>query len=460
MLRDGSVNESTNDFVWTATATPGPTTTDWREVDKALRGIGKRRATLDAEELVWIRKAQRIRIWRQVACVSLLDYLERRCGYAPRTARERIRVALALEALPGLTKALATGEQSFSAIRELTRVATPACEASWLARSKGKTVFEIQEMVAGHGKGSDPDDLPDPELRARDLRLEEIRPSTEAVLRQARQKAQAECGEALSDDAFYALLANAFLGHGDAPASEPRTRAKYQIAVTVCDRCKQGWQEAAGRQFAMDPADLARAECDAQRIGSLDAQKPARATQDISPKVRRFVWRRDRGRCVIPGCRSSAHLDLHHIIPRAQGGTSEPAQIILLCGAHHDARHRGQIAITGTAPDNLVITRMAIAGTAAPAQVTTRTASQKVAHVSQREADDRPGASRVARLDGPSALDRAALQVDARRALITLGFKAPEASAAVAAALAQVGHGATLEQVLREALRRCHKPSG
>ncbi|MGE3548141.1 MAG: hypothetical protein AB7L28_29740 [Kofleriaceae bacterium] len=41
-----------------------------------------------------------------------------------------------------------------------------------------------------------------------------------------------------------------------------------------------------------------------------------------------------------------------------------------------------------------------------------------------------------------------------------MGFKAPEASAAVAAALAQVGHGATLEQVLREALRRCHKPSG
>ncbi|MGE0550274.1 MAG: hypothetical protein AB7O24_26410 [Kofleriaceae bacterium] len=138
MLRDGSVNESTNEAVWNAS----PTTTDWREVDRALRGIGKRRAVLDAEELVWIRKAKRIRIWRQVACVSLLDYLERRCGYAPRTARERIRVALALETLPGLTNALTTGEQSFSAIRELTRVATPAREAEWLARSKGKTVFE------------------------------------------------------------------------------------------------------------------------------------------------------------------------------------------------------------------------------------------------------------------------------------------------------------------------------
>ncbi|MGE0870200.1 MAG: HNH endonuclease [Kofleriaceae bacterium] len=454
MLRDGSVNESTHEVVWSTSVSPR--STDWREIDKALRGIGKRRAALDAEELVWIRKAQRIKIWRHVACVSLLDYLERRCGYAPRTARDRLRVAIALEKLPGLTNALATGEHSFSAVRELTRVATPEREHEWLERSKGKTVFEIQEMVSGREKGSRPSDPPKPDLKARDLTLEEIRPSTEAILRQARQKAQAECGETLSDDAFYALLANAFLGHSGGPKSEPGGRAKHQIAVTICERCKQGWQDGAGRQFAMDPVELERAECDAQWIGSLDAQQPLRASQDISPNVRRLVWRRDRGRCVIPGCRSSAHLDLHHIIPRAQGGTSAPAQIVLLCGAHHDARHRGQIAITGTAPDKLVITRLAIAGTAPPAHVTTRPGATNVAHVGQTDVVDRSGASQVE----SNALDRAVLEVDARRVLTKLGFRAHEASAAVSAAMAHVGREATLEQLVRDALRRCPKPGG
>ncbi|MGE0547998.1 MAG: HNH endonuclease [Kofleriaceae bacterium] len=250
----------------------------------------------------------------------------------------------------------------------------------------------------------------------------------------------------LRSDAFYALLANVFLDRGDASKSESGSRAKYQIAVSYCPGCKQGWQEGAGRQFAMDPTELERAQCDAQWIGSLDAQEPARATQDITPSVRRLVWRRDQGRCVIPGCRSSAHLDLHHIIPRAHGGTHKPENLILLCGAHHDARHRNQLAITGTAPDKLVITRVAIAGTAPPAQVTTCTGLPHATH-----------AGHASHSDG---FDRAALEVDARRALTTLGFKAHAASAAVSAAVAHVGHDATLEQLLREALRRCRRPSG
>ncbi|MGE0550275.1 MAG: HNH endonuclease [Kofleriaceae bacterium] len=188
-------------------------------------------------------------------------------------------------------------------------------------------------------------------------------------MRQARQKAQAECGEALSDDAFYALLANVYLGNRNGK-SAPGAHAKYQIAVSYCPGCKQGWQEGAGRQFAMDPAELERAECDAQWVGSLDGQEPARAEQDITPRVRRLVWRRDHGRCVMPGCRSAAHLDLHHIVPRAQGGTHKPENIVLICGSHHDARHRGQIEITGTAPDRLLITRMGINCTAPPAHVT------------------------------------------------------------------------------------------
>src|SRR2546429_1185972 len=90
---------------------------DWQRVDRELRGIAKRRAALDAEEARWLREAQRLRIWREVGCGSLAEYMERRLGYAPHTAMERLRVALALEELSALEQALATGVLPFSAVR-------------------------------------------------------------------------------------------------------------------------------------------------------------------------------------------------------------------------------------------------------------------------------------------------------------------------------------------------------
>src|SRR5438067_4477616 len=126
---------------------------DWREVDRELRGIAKRRATLDAEEARWLREAQRLMIWREVGCGSLAEYMERRLGYAPHTAMERLRVALAIEALPAIEFALASGDLPFSAVRELTRVATADTESAWLEAGSGKSVHEIEQLVAGRRRG-------------------------------------------------------------------------------------------------------------------------------------------------------------------------------------------------------------------------------------------------------------------------------------------------------------------
>ena len=54
----------------------------------------------------------------------------------------------------------------------------------------------------------------------------------------------------------------------DSTSSEPSGRAKFQILVTVCERCKKGHQEGAGVQVAIDAAAVERALCDAQHIGS------------------------------------------------------------------------------------------------------------------------------------------------------------------------------------------------
>jgi hypothetical protein len=56
-------------------------------------------------------------------------------------------------------------------------------------------------------------------------------------------------------------------------------------------------------------------------------------------------------------------------------------------------------------------------------------------------------------------VDSAMIDNDARAALMTAGYKPREARAAVERARPHVGADATLEQVVREALKRCTRPS-
>ena len=82
--------------------------------------------------------------------MSMLEYLEHVFGYRPHVAHERMRVARALEYLPELDEALATGELSHSAIRRSKRIAKPATAAAWRNAARGKNVREIEELVANH----------------------------------------------------------------------------------------------------------------------------------------------------------------------------------------------------------------------------------------------------------------------------------------------------------------------
>lgn len=62
--------------------------TSWKEIDRALQKIAKRRSLLDAEEARWIREALRAEIWLELGMVSMLEYLEVRLGYGPRVAQD------------------------------------------------------------------------------------------------------------------------------------------------------------------------------------------------------------------------------------------------------------------------------------------------------------------------------------------------------------------------------------
>jgi hypothetical protein len=73
---------------------------------------------------------------------SCAEWLSWRVGLDLGAARERVRVALALETLPRLAQALAHGELSYAKVRALTRVATPETEErlpSWGGPARRRT---------------------------------------------------------------------------------------------------------------------------------------------------------------------------------------------------------------------------------------------------------------------------------------------------------------------------------
>ncbi len=353
-------------------------------------------------------------------------------------------------------------------MRELSRIAKPHTEAAWAAEADGKNLREIETLVAGHRPGELRSDPPDPEVRTHVVRFE-VSAETFAVLRQARSVLDSEHGTNLTDDAFLAMLAGGVVdgttsapdaaaeappvdvdavgviaasalraaSDGEVHAERARVpnrheatsgRARLQIALTVCARCRAGWQHGGGAMIPISSAAIERAECDAQHLGAIDAEVPQRAYRDISPAVARLVWLRDEGRCQTPGCRSSRGLEIHHVVPRSSGGHHGPSNLRLHCSACHAAQHAGTLAISG----------------------------QREAY---RPADAGEGEADVVKPCARTAIDHAIVRAQAKDALVGLGWRPGIARAAVDEAIAALGVGAELEPVIREALRRCPKPA-
>ena len=471
MLRDGSVEV---EATWCGVEREVGYEQRCDKLHRTLRRIVKARGALDAQEAAALREAQQLHLWRRYGYSSLLEYMELEMGYTPRAAMERLRVAQAIEELPQIAEALTQGDLSFSGARELTRVATPETEQQWLEAAADKNVREVEELVSGRTRGQRPTDPADPKLKKRVLRYD-VNAETVAIVQQAKQLLERECGERFDDNQLMRAFARMVIDGTHAPE---RTKAPYQIAVTICEACKRGWQDGGGLTVEMTPPAVEAARCDAQYIGSLEpaaassanrpvaadldemapcesesvesrrgegevdhadsssgerearradvgpneselGRKAARAKQAIPPALRRKVMRRDHGRCRVPGCRSARNLDQHHIVPRAEGGANTEENVLTLCESHHLALHAGALIIEGTA-SNPRFTRRA-----------------------------------------HNAFAIAERAIETGKALKALGFDKRQVASAVSAARTHVGTAElSLEQWIRIALGYCPKPVG
>ena len=65
-------------------------------------------------------------------------------------------------------------------------------------------------------------------------------------------------------------------------------------------------------------------------------------TRVVPPKVRRFALNRDGG-CTVDGCSGRYRLEVHHIVPRSEGGSShDPDNLTTLCWWHHHVAAHGR----------------------------------------------------------------------------------------------------------------------
>jgi Domain of unknown function (DUF222) len=259
---------------------------------------------------------------------SCAAWLTWRIGLAPGAAREHVRVARALAALPLLARALARGELSYTKVRELTRVATPETEEQLLGVGRAGTAEHVARIVRGWRRVDRQAEAreaalqhasralhvyPDsdgtvrikgrltPEVAA--LLVQALAAAREALYQQRKAKepdADQPTMEQQQADAL-ALLAETALHQGLDPGSpeEPYHVVVHVDAEVLADADAPG--QSVLEDGARVPAGTSqRLACDASRVVmrhgrdghvvEVDAR-----TRTIPPAIRRALHHRDRG---------------------------------------------------------------------------------------------------------------------------------------------------------------------
>ena len=325
---------------------------DWKRLHAEITSVFRERTALKARELELLYKADETGMYRWLGYTSIFAYIEGELGLGHHTATERMRVAYELVELPGISDAFGAGELPWTSVRELTRVVTRETEGAWLDAIEGKRAPQVIEMLRGKGKGALPDDPVDPKKIRYRIVLDDVSAEVYALHEQARiALAEANGGTCTDDQLARAYVASVL---EPAPAADEAPRPRHQIAVTTCRTCRAAQTVGAGIEAPISPAELERARCDAEHIGDLESDEPERLTSTIPAAIRRKVFVRDRFRCIVPGCRACRFLEVHHLRPRANGGTHVLSNLGVMCDGHHKQVHDGIITIRGRAPDRLV----------------------------------------------------------------------------------------------------------
>jgi hypothetical protein len=300
-------------------------------------------------------------------CQTCAHWLSWHCGLAPRAARERVRVARALESLPLITAAFAAGRLSYSKVRALTRVATPDNEAELVTLGEHGTAVHVERSVRAYRNvltSEDETEVANAQHRARFLQYDwdadgslvgsfRIPPDMASVFAKAIDIARGHvppdtdgpagpaCEPAATNSDALMLLAETFLTHAAAESGGDRFQVVINVDHDVLAGDADGTCELDDGP-AIAPETARRLACDASIVEATGTavDRAWNKAPAIPGPTRRAVRRRDRG-CRFPGCGRRTWTHVHHIRHRARGGDNAVTNLVELCWFHHRLVHEG-----------------------------------------------------------------------------------------------------------------------
>ena len=363
---------------------------DGTAVDRLGREITELAAHIHAATCRWLElvaEFDRRRGWAQWGCKSCAQFLSWRCAIAPGAAREQVRVARRLEALPLIKAAFAQGRLSYSKARALTRVGEVEHEETLLDLARHSTAAQLERMVRAYRgvrrarsrRGGSAGAVRDVGARRRRLPAAARaapRGGGGARARRARRRRAADTRDTFRRER----------GRGDA-SPRRRFRRPRSVAWTRCWRCRTPCSPAppprtaaaaiatrssctwtpphsrttpdAGSSELADGSPLSgetarRLACDAAIVPLFERHgRPlsvGRKTRSVPTALRRALSSRDRG-CRFPGCTSRSFVDAHHVVHWAQGGATRLDNLVQLCRHHHRLVHEGGFSVERAGPD-------------------------------------------------------------------------------------------------------------
>jgi hypothetical protein len=314
--------------------------------------------------------------WSDGATHSCAHWLNWKLGLNLNAAREKIRVAHALESLPQISAAFARGQLSYSMARAITRVADAATESYFLSVASHGTVHHVEKLVRGYRRAQDAAELSreaqqqasrslayghdedgslvmkvrlPAEIGALVLKaleaavVQQDPPDVSPETRSQRPSRSAQRADALGQ------LAESFLKSGPHSLTGGE---RQQIVVHVDAETLRG--KIPGRCELEDGPGVSaetsrRLACDASVIRIIEDEdgeplNVGRKTRTIPPAIRRALNSRDKG-CRFPGCTHTRYVDGHHIHHWANGGETKLSNLVLLCRFHHRLVHEGGVGI-------------------------------------------------------------------------------------------------------------------
>jgi hypothetical protein len=371
-------------------------------LEAEITELASRLAAGECRWLLLVAEFDRREGWRAWGCASIVHWLGWHCGIDPRSARERVRVARALLELGAVREAFAAGVLSYSKVRAITRVATPATEVELVAMARTATAAQIERAAAVYRRVLDPsraavaqrsherrrvdrfDDVggfsarlctTHDDGRAFDGALDHL------VTRSVRARPLAE-GETMAHRRADVLvetvvvaaqggLAAGGSASGPAPLGSP---AERHLVVVNVDATVLTADHGAVCEIDGGPGVSAetarRVACDAHVVsvikgyrGSVVGGGPARRLP--SPSLRRRLHARDQGGR-FPGCGERRVVSAHHVHHWARGGRTDLDNLVEVCRFHHRLVHEGGWSMkldrhgvaTFTAPDGRTVVGM------------------------------------------------------------------------------------------------------